>query len=83
MLWESGHRGLPRTYFCIAGADMGRDFALIYEEVLREVGVSTKVDIFPGLPHGFWGFFPKSNFAAEFWGRSGEGLKWLLGGGTE
>lgn len=83
MLWGSGHRDLPRTYFCIAGADMGRDFALIYEEVLRGVGVSTKVDIFPGLPHGFWGFFPESNFAAEFWGRSGEGLNWLLDGGTE
>ncbi|CZR62780.1 related to Putative sterigmatocystin biosynthesis lipase/esterase STCI [Phialocephala subalpina] len=81
MLWESGHAGLPKTYFSIAGADMGRDFALVYEEVLRGEGVMTKVDVFPGLPHGFWGFFPKSDFARDFWTRSEEAFVWLLENG--
>lgn len=52
---------------------------LLYEKVLREEnGVKTKVDVFPGLPHGFWGIFPQSEFTKEYREKSDEGFGWLL-----
>jgi acetyl esterase/lipase len=35
-----------------------RDQALMYEHVLREAGTATKVDVYPGLPHGGPDFLP-------------------------
>ena len=81
LLWPTGHAGLPPTYFQIAGLDMSRDYALLYDEILREQGVKTKVDIFPGLPHGFWVFFPKTEFAMDFRGKTASGMEWLLSEG--
>jgi acetyl esterase/lipase len=52
---------------------------LIYEQVLREEGVKTRLDVFPGLPHGFWSWFPKADFSKDFQRKTVEGLKWLLG----
>lgn len=46
-----------------------RDFGLLYEAVLRREGIKTKVDVYPGLPHGFW-----SVYAGE---EKGEGKKEL------
>lgn len=51
---------------------------LIYEKVLREEGVKTRVDLFPGLPHGFWSMFREAEFAREHAERSEEGFGWLL-----
>jgi acetyl esterase/lipase len=79
LLFTTGHENLPPAYFLIGGADPWRDSGLIYEEVLREeCGVKTKVDIFPGLPHGFWAAFPAAGFSKEFRGKSDEGLAWLF-----
>jgi len=47
------HKGLPPAYFQIAGLDPLRDEGLIYEQVLMESGIKTKLDIYPGVPHGF------------------------------
>jgi len=55
-----------------------RDEGLIYEQVLKENGVGTKLDIFPGLPHGFWSWYPKADFSIDFNAKTAEGLKWLL-----
>jgi acetyl esterase/lipase len=73
------HAGLPPAYVQICGADPLRDEGLIYEQVLREEGVKTRLDVFPGLPHGFWSWFPKADFSKDFQGKTLEGLKWLLG----
>jgi acetyl esterase/lipase len=56
-----------------------RDEGLIYEQVLREdSAVTTRLDVFPGLPHGFWSWFPEAEFSKDFQVKVGEGLKWLL-----
>ena len=79
LLFPTGHHNLPPTYFIIAGADTSRDVGLLYEEILREeCGIKTKVDIFPGLPHGFWTIFPQAHFSMDHQEKSVQGLKWLL-----
>ena len=66
-------------YMAVAGADLWRDLGLIYEEALREEGgVKTKLDIFGGLIHSFWGVFPAAEFSREYRGKAGEGLEWLV-----
>lgn len=78
LLFES-HKGLPPTYFQVCGADPLRDEGLIYESLLREeCDVPTRLDVFPGLPHAFWTWFPKAKFSEDFQDKTIGGLKWLL-----
>ena len=75
-----GHSKLPTAYFQICGMDSLRDEALIYERVLRQdEGIKTKLDMYPGLPHGFWGFFPMLSTSNKFREDSVKGVSWLLG----
>ena len=57
-LLNSDHTGLPpRAYFQICGLDPIRDEAFLFDTLLREhAGSKTKVDVYDGLPHGFWRF---------------------------
>jgi len=78
MAFES-HAGLPPTYFQICGKDPLRDEGLIYEEILREEnGIKTLVDVYPGLPHGFWAIWPEASFSKKLHEDSVKGIKWLL-----
>lgn len=54
----TGHQDLPKTYLQICGMDVNRDEDLIYEDVLKENGVLTKSNVYPGMPHIFWGTSP-------------------------
>ncbi|KAJ7805118.1 Alpha/Beta hydrolase protein [Mycena olivaceomarginata] len=47
------HNGLPPTHLRICGLDPLRDEGLLYERLLREQGILTRLDIYPGVPHGF------------------------------
>jgi acetyl esterase/lipase len=74
-----GHKDLPPAFFQVDGMDPLRDEAIIYEKVLREeCGVKTK-NLYPGLPHGHWGFFPFLKSSEKFRKEQVEGLGWLLG----
>ena len=75
-----GHAGLPPAYSQICGMDPLRDGGLVYEKVLREEsGVKTKLDLYPGQPHGFWGFFPTLKAASKFKKDLVAGFGFLLG----
>ncbi|GAB7333651.1 hypothetical protein MBLNU13_g05209t2 [Cladosporium sp. NU13] len=80
LLWPTGHRDLPPTFFQICGADLLRDEALIYERELRlESGVKTKTIVYEGLPHIFWYNYPTHTASRKFWKDAVSGVGWLLG----
>ncbi|KAL9106215.1 MAG: hypothetical protein Q9227_008748 [Pyrenula ochraceoflavens] len=79
MIHPKGHAALPPAYFQVCGMDPLRDEAVIYEMKLQEQGIKTKFDMYPGLPHGFWGFFPALSSSNKFREEQVAGLGWLLG----
>ncbi|GME32756.1 Alpha/beta hydrolase fold-3 [Neofusicoccum parvum] len=70
--------GLPPVWTSVCGQDPLRDDGLVYERILRDHGVKTKLNVTPGVPHGHV-MFPglksgsKSNIEAV------KGFGWLLG----
>ncbi|KAF5662365.1 lipase esterase [Fusarium heterosporum] len=74
------HAGLPKTYFQACGMDPIRDCSIILEQVYRDEGVPTRLDIYPGLPHAFWAIFPELEISQKRERDAVEGLKWLLDG---
>ncbi|ORY10365.1 Alpha/Beta hydrolase protein [Clohesyomyces aquaticus] len=79
LIWPTGHKGQPATYFQICGQDPLRDEGLIYEHILREeCGVPTKVQLYPGIPHGGLSFLPMLSHAKQSPADIKEGITWLL-----
>jgi acetyl esterase/lipase len=59
--------------------DQLRDEALTLEKIMREeCGIKTRLDIYPGLPHGFWVGFPEASISRKMRQDSVNVLKWLL-----
>jgi len=73
------HMGIPRTYFQACGLDMARDDTLIYERVLREeCNIETRLDLYPGWPHCWWGMYPKLDMTKKRMQDAVDGVGWLL-----
>ncbi|KAF2454705.1 Alpha/Beta hydrolase protein [Lineolata rhizophorae] len=76
--YPNGHKNLPPTYMHVCGLDPLRDEDLIFEEILRtECDVKTRLDVYPGLPHGFWQW-TKLNATKKYFNDTVEGMKWLV-----
>ncbi|KAH8647853.1 alpha/beta hydrolase fold-3 domain-containing protein [Xylariales sp. PMI_506] len=76
---EGAHTGLPPVYIQVCGQDPLRDDGLIYEKVLRKHGVSTRLDVYPGVPHGHTLIFPSLSKAKQSKLDAVKGVGWLLG----
>lgn len=74
-----GHMEIPRTYFQVCGLDMTRDDSLIYERVLREeCNIETRLDLYAGWPHCWWGMYPQLEMSKKRMRDVVEGVGWLL-----
>ncbi|CCM02387.1 uncharacterized protein FIBRA_04483 [Fibroporia radiculosa] len=74
------HKGLPPAYIQVCGWDPVRDECLLYEKVLREDRVATKLDVYPGVPHAFAAMFPSISLAVKHDKDLRQAIRWLLGG---
>jgi len=72
------HIDMPPCYIQVSGADPMRDDGLIYERALRSVGVKTKLDVYPGVPHWHFGFFPSLQASKKANADAMYGGAWLL-----
>ncbi|KAK1992600.1 alpha/beta hydrolase fold-3 domain-containing protein [Colletotrichum falcatum] len=73
------HKGMPPTFLQVAGKDILRDDGLVYERALREHGVDTRLEVYPGAPHGHIAFQGES-VGSSVKARVDvyKGLAWLL-----
>lgn len=58
-LLADNHKDFPPTYITSCEYDPLRDDAKILEAALKEAGVPTKHDFYPGMPHYFWSKSPR------------------------
>lgn len=79
-LHPKGHTGLPPAYFQVDGMDPLRDEALLYERVLAEdYGIPTRLDVYAGVPHAHWLYFPELKKSEVCRKDQIHGMAWLLG----
>ena len=81
MIWPTalGHTGFPKTYSQVCGMDLARDELLIFDDMLKSEGVTTRLDLYPGLPHCFFYSFKELPQSKQWEKDTMDGFAWLLG----
>ena len=74
----NGHAGVARAFFQVGGIDPLRDEAVLYDRKLREAGVLTRFELYPGYGHVFWANYPELEESRRFVKDTLKGMKWLL-----
>ena len=75
---KTPHKSLPPTYVSVCGLDPLRDDGLIYEQVLKDNGVKTRLDVWPGVPHAHFAFLPFLSASKKALLDTFLGFGWLL-----
>lgn len=80
LVWpgEASHRNLPRVYSQVCGREASRDLALVLDDLLKEDGVPTRLNVYKGLPHCFWYPFKQHSRTFQWEQDTIQGFKWLL-----
>lgn len=78
LLYNSRAGIARKVYLAVCGWDPRRDEAILFDDLLREAGVQTKMKVYKGLPHGFWTVCPDLPLRQKFHDDLFEGVEWLL-----
>jgi acetyl esterase/lipase len=78
LLFESNANLTQKAAFFVCGWDPRRDEALLFEQLLKEEKMGTKLYIYPGLPHGFWTTCPDLDVSKSWQIDLVEGVRFLL-----